>query len=422
MCTDRIARISHQLSAAAGDLLQSAVFALIRLLDVLLSTTPRPSGRKPHISQQLSDLAPKPGEICELDVEAQSTLRLDGPFELECGSVLEGVRVAYRTWGRLTPAADNAVVVCHALTGSADADLWWGELIGPGRALDPERDFIICANVLGSCYGTTGPTATVRGSDKQWGADFPPVTVRDMVEVQRQLLDALGVARIRLVIGGSLGGMQALEWLLLDDRVAAAVVIATSARHSAWCIAQSEAQRAAIAADPRWCNGRYDPNRPPEAGLAAARMMAMCSYRSPASFENRFGRAADGGDGFRVSSWLFHHGGELVARFDANSYVCLTRAMDSHDVGHGRGGVARSLGSVRVPTLVVSVDSDGLYPRVEQQELARLIPEAELHTLRSQHGHDGFLIESDQLEHRVRTFREDVESRKVVRLCAGGVA
>jgi homoserine O-acetyltransferase len=357
-----------------------------------------------------------------LDVEKPQTLRLDGPVELECGTVLEGVRVAFRTWGRLAPAADNAVVVCHALTGSPDVELWWGDLMGPGRALDPERDYIICANVLGSCYGTTGPTTRKQEAGAQWGADFPAVTVRDIVEVHRRLLDALGVARIRLVIGGSLGGMQTLEWLLLDDRVEAAVVIAASARHSAWCIAQSEAQRAALAADPRWCGGRYHPIRPPEAGLAAARMMAMCSYRSPASFENRFGRTTDGGNGFRVASWLSYHGGELVARFDANSYVCLTRALDSHVVGRGRGGVARSLGSVRVPTLVVSIDSDGLYPLVEQQELAHLIPDAELRTLRSQHGHDGFLIETDQLEHRVRTFRDDVECREVVRLCAGGAA
>lgn len=357
-----------------------------------------------------------------LNVETPRTLRLDGPTELECGTVLDGVRVAYRTWGRLEPAADNAVVVCHALTGSADADLWWGDLIGPGKALDPERDFIICANVLGSCYGTTGPTSPEPKTGTDWGVDFPAVTVRDIVGVQRRLLDALGVARIRLVIGGSLGGMQTLEWLLLDDRVEAAVVIAASARHSAWCIAQSEAQRAAIAADPRWCGGRYDPNRPPEAGLSAARMMAMCSYRTPASFENRFGRAADDGNDFRVSSWLSYHGGELVARFDANTYVCLTRAMDSHDVGRGRGGVARSLGQLGVPTLVVSIDSDGLYPPVEQQELARLIPGAELYTLRSQHGHDGFLIETDQLENRVRTFRGDIENHGVVRLCAGGAA
>jgi homoserine O-acetyltransferase len=336
--------------------------------------------------------------------------------------VLDNVRVAFRTWGRLTPAADNAVVVCHALTGSANADLWWGDLMGRGKALDPDRDFIICTNVLGSCYGTTGPTYRAQKTDSPWGADFPAVTVRDMVELQRRLLDALGVNRIRLVIGGSLGGMQALEWQLLDDRVESSVVIAASARHSAWCIAQSEAQRAAIAADPRWCGGRYDPGLPPEAGLAAARMMAMCSYRSPASFEDRFGRSVDSTGGFRVGGWLAYHGGELVARFDANSYVCLTRAMDSHDVGRGRGGVSRALASVRIPTLVVSIDSDGLYPPVEQQELARLIPGAELQTLRSQHGHDGFLIEMEQLERQVRTFRDKVECRKVVRLCAGGAA
>jgi len=357
-----------------------------------------------------------------VDIDAPHILRFGDPVELECGTVLEDVQVAYRTWGRPTTAADNAVVVCHALTGSADADLWWGELIGPGRALDTERDFIICCNVLGSCYGSTGPTSPGPKANEWWGGGFPAVTVRDMVEVQRRLLNALGVARVRLVIGGSLGGMQALEWVLLDDRVEAAVVIAASARHSAWCIAQSEAQRAAIAADSRWRGGRYEPNRPPASGLAAARMMAMCSYRSPTSLEDRFGRATDGGDGFRVSSWLSHHGNDLVARFDANSYVCLTRAMDRHDVGRGRGGVARSLGSVRAPTLVVSIDSDGLYPPLEQQELANLIPAAELHTLRSPHGHDGFLIETDQLEHCVRNFRHDIENREVVPLCAGGAA
>lgn len=357
-----------------------------------------------------------------LKVEAPRLFLLEDAVDLECGVSLEGVTVAYRSWGELSAAGDNAVVVCHALTGSADADLWWGDLFGSGKALDPERDFIICSNVLGSCYGTTGPTSPRLPGGSRWGPDFPPITVRDMVEVQRRLLDALGVHRIRLVIGGSLGGMQTLEWILTDDRVRAATVIAASARHSAWCIAQSEAQRAAIAADPKWIGGRYAPETPPAAGLAAARMMAMCSYRTPASFEHRFGRAAIPGGDFQISGWLQHHGGALVDRFDANAYVSLTRAMDRHDVGRGRGGVEAALGSIVQPVLIVSVNTDGLYPPAEQEVLARQIPDAELLTIRSPHGHDAFLIETAVLEDRVRAFREAVESRNVVALCAGGAA
>lgn len=357
-----------------------------------------------------------------LKVEAPRVLVLEDPLELECGAILDRINVAYRTWGRLSAAGDNAVVICHALTGSADADLWWGELIGRGKALDPDRDFIICSNVLGSCYGTTGPTSPRSGNCSSWGPDFPQITVRDMVEVQRRLLDSLGVSRIRLVIGGSLGGMQALEWALSDGRVRAATVIAASARHSAWCIAQSEAQRAAIAADPRWAGGHYAPGKPPAAGLAAARMMAMCSYRTPASFEDRFGRGARPGGGFHVSDWLHHHGDALVDRFDANAYVMLTRAMDSHDVGRGRGGVKSALASIAIPILVVSIDSDGLYPPSEQEDMASLIPDAELHTIHSPHGHDAFLIETAELEGRVRALRDAVESRNVVTLCAGGAA
>ena len=349
-------------------------------------------------------------------------LTLERPLLLECGQSLENVTVAYRTWGQLSPAGDNAVVVCHALTGSPDIDLWWEDLLGPGKTLDPARDFIISSNVLGSCYGTTGPTAENPLTGAPWGTDFPPISVRDMVELQRCLLDALGVRKIRLVIGGSLGGMQTLEWTLLDDRVESAVVIAASARHSAWCIAQSEAQRAAIAADPKWRGGRYLPQEPPAEGLAAARMMAMCSYRTPESFADRFARKADADDGFQVAGWLSFHGNALVGRFDANSYVTLTRAMDRHDVGRERGGLAAGLAKLRLPVLVVSIDSDGLYTPSEQQELARLIPGAELSTIHSAHGHDGFLIETAELDDRVRSFRESVERSNVVALFAGGAA
>ncbi len=328
-----------------------------------------------------------------------------GAFELESGVRLPSVTVAHRTWGRLGPAGDNAVLVCHALTGGADVDRWWGALLGPGRALDPERDFVVCSNVLGGCYGTTGP-ASARPGGGCWGGCFPAITIRDIVRVQAALLERLGVRRLRLVIGGSLGGMQVLEWALgFPQQVEAIVPIAVSARHSAWCIALSEAQRQAIYADPRWRGGSYPADDAPEAGLAVARQVAMCTYRSRESLEPRFSRGAGPDGGFAVAAWLRHHGRSLVQRVDAASYVALTRAMDPHDVGRGRGGWREALAGVRSRALVVSVDSDVLYPPVEQEELAAALPNARLATLRSPHGHDAFLIEAEQVNRLVAEFR-----------------
>lgn len=329
-----------------------------------------------------------------------------GNFELESGEVLPDARIAYRSWGRLSPTGTNAVVVCHALTGSTDVDLWWSGLLGSGRALNPDRDFIICCNVLGSCYGSSGPASEKPGADGRWGADFPAITVADVVRAHRRVLDALGVRGIRLVVGGSLGGMQALEWALQDGRVAAAAVVAAPARHSAWSIAQSEAQRTAIAADPNWRGGNYDPTSPPTAGLAAARMMAMCSYRTPRSLGDRFGRRRTDEGAFEIEDWLRYHGGALADRFDAASYVQLTRTMDSHDAGRGRGGIARALGSLEIPVLAVAIDSDGLYPKDEQMEIAEAAPLGEFAVIHSPHGHDAFLIEAADLDHQLRSFRD----------------
>lgn len=337
------------------------------------------------------------------------TLVLPRPLPLDCGLSLGDVRIAYRTWGRPT---DAAVVVCHALTGSADVDRWWPDLLGPGRALDPDRDFVVSSNVLGSCYGTTGPADDPGDGGGRWGATFPRITVRDMVRAQRRLLDALGVRRVELVLGGSLGGMQALEWAATDPRVETAAVLAAPARHSPWAIALNEAQRAAIAADPRWCGGAYSPDRPPTRGLAAARMLAMCSYRSPEGLAARFDRELAGAEP-RVVDWLRHHGRALVERFDAGSYVALTRAMDTHDVGRDRGGVATALAAIRVPVLVVAVDSDLLYPAAEVAELAAALAEGELETLRSPHGHDAFLIEGAEVAEKVRRFRDRRAARPV---------
>jgi homoserine O-acetyltransferase len=235
--------------------------------------------------------------------------------------------------------------------------------------------------------------------------------VRDIVRVQAALLGALGARRLRLVVGGSLGGMQVLEWaLLFPERVDAIAPIAVSARHSAWCIGLSEAQRQAIYADPRWRDGHYPPDDGPEAGLAVARQIAMCTYRSPASLEARFSRSAGEGGGFAVEAWLRHHGRALVDRFDANTYVTLTKAMDTHDVGRGRGGWREALATVRVPALVVSIDTDVLYPPVEQEALAAALPRGRLETLASPHGHDAFLIEGDATNELVARFRAGLEA------------
>jgi homoserine O-acetyltransferase len=346
------------------------------------------------------------------DAGPTRSLALDGPLPLESGAHLPAVTVAYRTWGGLNARADNAVLVCHALTGSADVDRWWGPLLGPGRALDPDHDFVVCSNVLGSCYGTTGPTS-LRPGGSRWGGDFPAITVRDIVRVQAALLDALGVRRLRLVIGGSLGGMQVLEWALLHPgRVDAIAPIAVSARHSAWCIGLSEAQRQAIFADPRWRGGHYPAGDGPEAGLAVARQIAMCTYRSRASLEARFSRDEEEPGRYAVEGWLHHHGRALVDRFDASTYVTLTKAMDTHDVGRGRGGWREALATARVPALVVSIDSDVLYPPVEQAELAAALPGGRLATLASPHGHDAFLIEGEAMNELVEGFRKDLESRE----------
>jgi homoserine O-acetyltransferase/O-succinyltransferase len=333
---------------------------------------------------------------------------LEGPIALESGVLLPSVRVAYHAWGTLNAARDNAVVVCHALTGSSNVSAWWDGFVGEGLALDSTRDFVVCSNVIGSCYGTTGPGAP------EWDAVFGSrpealsVTVRDQVAVQRRWLDQLGVRRIRLVIGGSMGGMQALEWALMaPDMVEAIAVLAAPAVHHAWALALSATQRQAIFADAAWPDG--DAAR----GLAVARMMAMCSYRSPLSLEARFARAAADGD-FDVSRWLRRHGDRLVERFTARTYVALSHALDSHDVGRGRGGVRAALARLTQPAFVLGITTDVLYPPHEMQALADALPAATLSWLDSPHGHDAFLIELAEVSARIKAFRASVETPRAV--------
>lgn len=328
-------------------------------------------------------------------------LDLDKPFELESGDSLPQVRIAYRTWGR---PHRNATLVCHALTGSADADDWWSDMFGPGRALDPEHDYIVSSNILGGCYGSTGPTSRAPGAFEPYGSTFPDVTIRDIVRLQALLLDNLGVETLDLVVGGSMGGMQVLEWAALyPDRVDTIAPIAVGPTQSAWGVALSEAQRQAIKADSSYAGGRYPLGDGPAQGLAAARSIAMISYRSPHNFDTRFGRERTAGH-FEMQRYLRHQGDKLVSRFDANTYLALIGAMDSHDVGRGRGSVSAALKSIEQPALVISVSSDGLYPATEVALMTDQLPNAELHQIDAPHGHDAFLIHVDEVNVKLLAF------------------
>jgi homoserine O-acetyltransferase len=334
-----------------------------------------------------------------------------GTVALESGAMVPSTRIAYRTWGRLNAARDNAVLVCHALTGDANVDRWWGSLIGPGKALDTDHHYVIASNVIGGCYGSTGPTTAHAATGVRWGPDFPQVTIRDFVAVQRRLIDHLGVRALEAIIGGSMGAMQVLEWAIMyPDVVRSIVPIAVGAEHSAWCIGISEAQRQAIWADPTFADGRYDLAAPPAAGLAVARQIAMISYRSPTSFDERFGRELNG-QGYQVESYLRHQGRKLRARFDANTYVLLTYAMDSHDVGRGRGGIAPALSRITAPATVVGITSDVLYPTHLQRQLVDLIPTARYAELDVPHGHDAFLVEDAAVARIVAEHLESVSAK-----------
>jgi homoserine O-acetyltransferase len=345
------------------------------------------------------------------------------PLRLECGDVLPRVEVAYETYGELNSSCTNAILVCHALTANAHAagfhaasdttPGWWDGLIGPGKVFDTERYFVVCPNILGSCYGTTGPTSTNPATGRPYRNTFPAITVRDIVTVQRELLRQLGVNRLVCVAGSSLGGMQALEWGIMFPEMCETIVpISTAAQQPAWCIGFNAAARAAIMNDPQWNGGEYQTQ--PARGLALARMIGMLTYRSPVSFDQRFGRspAQDRGGkiaaahSFSVEQYLHYQGDKLVKRFDANTYVCLSRAMDSHDAAAQRGSVEEALRSIRARTLSIGVSTDLRYPTHYQRELATLVPNASYVEIESVHGHDAFLIEFDALNRIIGEFLE----------------
>ena len=337
---------------------------------------------------------------------------LPDPLPLETGGELPGVRIAFETWGTFT--GDNAVLVLHALTGDSHVagpagpghptPGWWEALVGPGHALDPARWFVVAPNVVGGCQGSTGPSSPAPDG-RPWGSRFPLVTTRDAVAAETVLADALGIDRWACVVGGSMGGMRALEWAATEpDRVERLFLLACPAASAADQIAWSAPQIAAIRADPGWRGGDYydaAPGEGPHLGLGVARRMAHLSYRSAFELGERFGRDPQEGEDpwrggrYAVESYLDHHADKLVHRFDAGSYVRLTEMMNAHDVGRGRGGVAAGLARVTARTLVAGVSSDRLYPPEQQAELAAGIPGAgELRLIESPYGHDGFLVEA----------------------------
>ncbi len=322
------------------------------------------------------------------------TFKPGAPFALESGAELPELEIAYATYGALNDRRDNVVWICHALTANAEAADWWSGLVGTGKLFDPAHHFIVCANMIGSCYGSTGPASVDPATGRPYRGAFPLVTIRDMVAAHELLREELGIRRIRMVIGGSMGGQQALEWLVrAPDRFDYAVLLATNARHSPWGIAFNEAQRMAIYADPSVAEGG-DGAR----GLEAARAIAMLSYRNYRTFQATQSETAhDKLDDFLASSYQRYQGEKLRKRFDVWSYIALSKAMDSHHLGRDRGGVAAALQQIRTPCLVVGIASDVLFPLEEQALIARYIPDAQLEVIDSIYGHDGFLIEFEAL-------------------------
>lgn len=343
-----------------------------------------------------------------------------GDIELERGGVLP-VTVAYETWGTLNAARDNAVLVEHALTGDSHVTGpvepghrtpgWWDTLVGPGRPIDSDQWFVVASNVLGGCQGTTGPASRSRDG-RPWGSRFPFVTIRDQVRVEAALADALGIDTWAAVLGGSMGGMRSLEWAVMyPDRVARALVLASTAYATADQIAWCQPQILAIRADPFFAGGDYyDEPRGPATGLAIARRIAHITYRSERELSQRFGRDAQPGEDplgqggrYAVESYLDHHGAKLSRRFDANSYIVLSEAMNSHDVGRDRGGIQDALERVTAQVTLVSVDTDRLYPVHLSTQIETLLRSPRTHhIIASDHGHDGFLVEMDHVGVHIR--------------------
>ncbi|WP_257161885.1 homoserine O-acetyltransferase MetX [Corynebacterium cystitidis] len=343
-----------------------------------------------------------------------------GNFTTEAGATIADVSIAYQRWGEFRgdpQGKNNVLLVEHALTGDSDAATWWDDLIGPGKALDTDHWCVICTNVIGGCNGSTGPSS-IHPDGLAWGSRFPAISIRDQVHAEYFFLEALGIHQVHAVLGGSMGGARTLEWtVLFPETVSYACVIAVSARSSAWQIGIQTAQISAIVRDPDWHGGNYYATGSfPDAGLAAARRIAHLTYRGEQELDERFGTMPQAGEDplgpfrdenqrFAVQSYLDYQGDKLVERFDAGSYVTLTDALNRHDIGRDRGGLNRALASSMVPTMIVGVDTDILYPYHQQEHLSRNIGNLlAMAKIVSPVGHDAFLVETRQMDRILRNF------------------
>lgn len=343
----------------------------------------------------------------------QHTFHYPHRFELENGGYLPSFDLAYCTFGQMNAEQSNVVWVCHALTGNANVVAWWGGLFGEGKLFNPREHFVICANVLGACYGSTGPLSVNPETGEKYYHSFPKVTIRDMVGAHDLLREHLGIRRIFLLTGGSLGGQQALEWAVCKpDLIENMVLMSSNARHSPWGIAFNEAQRMAISADPTWRENRDDAGRE---GMKAARAMAMLSYRNYRTYEKTQADDTDEKTGdFRAASYQRYQGLKLAKRFDAFSYWVLSEAMDSHNIGRGRGGAENALRQIECYTQVIGITSDILFPVAEQRFITRYIKNVTYEEINSTYGHDGFLVETDKLEKSIRAFFRQKDRKLLV--------
>lgn len=345
-----------------------------------------------------------------------NTYKHSSPFELESGTILQELQIGYHTFGTLNAKKDNVVWVCHALTANSDVLDWWKGLFGTGFYFNPEEHFIVCANILGSAYGTTNPLSINPATGQPYILSFPNITVRDMVKAHQLLAQHLKLDIIHTLIGGSLGGQQAAEWAIIDpDFIKNLILIATNARHSPWGIAFNESQRLALLADDTYRAGVIDGGKQ---GLKAARSIALLSYRGYKTYtvSQQEDADANNADNFRASSYQSYQGDKLVNRFNAYSYWHLTKTMDSHNVGRNRGGVEKALSLIKARTLVIGIKSDVLFPLEEQQYLFQHIPQSAFAEFESFYGHDGFLIETGILTNIITSFfKQDVKG-KIIQL------
>lgn len=328
----------------------------------------------------------------------------EGPFELECGATLPSVTIAYDTYGRMNADRSNVVWVCHALTANSDAADWWPHTVERGCFLDPDRYFTVCANFLGSHYGTTGPLSMNPATGEPWYGDFPKITVRDMVNCHRLLAAYLGIERVKLLIGSSIGGFQCLEWCVIQpDFAERAAFIATTPRTKPWASAFNESQRMAIESDPTFGERNAEAGA---AGMAVARSIALLSYRGGTAYDKTQEDAVPDEAGFdrRVLTYQRYQGEKLKRRFNAYSYYRLSQAVDSHNLGRGRGRVEDVLAGIRAKSLVVAITSDILFPPSDHTILVDNIPDAEYHVIDSDFGHDGFLVEHEKLNDIITDF------------------